>query len=92
MIVSFPGSEIVGMAKSLFYAFRAWSDIQRFEPAALAVFYASAIVSLHLRPSELFARAWSDIQRFEPAALVLWASRRSKRVPLSVCIEGHRRM
>ena len=41
------------MAKSLFYAFRAWSDIQRFEPAALAVFYASAIVSLHLRLSEL---------------------------------------
>ena len=45
-----------------------------------------AIVSLHLRPSELFAFVWSDIQRFDPAALVLWTSRRSKRVPLSVCI------
>ena len=53
MFGSFPGFEIVGMAKRLFYAFRAWSDIQRFEPAALAVFYASAIVSLHLRSSEL---------------------------------------
>ena len=52
-VCKLPGFEIVGMAKRLFYAFRAWSDIQRFEPAALAVFYASAIVSLHLRLSEL---------------------------------------
>ncbi len=46
-VCGFPGFETVDMAKSYFYAFRAWSDIQRFKPAALAVFYASAIVGLH---------------------------------------------